>query len=248
MSLTKGICTLADVIIRGGLSYTAKVARYGPIAHWVQGDAEGATAVEQVNSPAQDGTYTSVTLGQPGIGDGNTCPLFSGQPTFNHIYSAAFSSVFNGHAGTVLAWIKVYDSTVWTDGQDRYVFRIRGNGAGPNMVMLNKSASGNMIAYLRAGGVNKNKAIVTTTTAFVPIVMAWNEADDVYRVYLDGAQVGGDITGLGTWGGTALVSTETAISTSYIVDGRSPWHGWIAHLAVWDFALTPVQVADLAVI
>ena len=43
-----------------------------------------------------DGAYTGVTLGQDGIGDGNTCPLFDGANDFLDFYSAGFSSAFNG--------------------------------------------------------------------------------------------------------------------------------------------------------
>ncbi|MFV1969356.1 MAG: hypothetical protein ACC628_28375, partial [Pirellulaceae bacterium] len=51
---------------------------------------------DDLSPQGNDGAYTGVTLGQPGIGDGRTCPLFDGANDYNNIYSAALNTDFDG--------------------------------------------------------------------------------------------------------------------------------------------------------
>ena len=82
------------------VTYREKVLSYSPIAYWMQAEAAGNDSLCQVDSN-QDGTYTGVTLGQPGIGDGNTCPSFDGVNDYNDIYTTSFRDVFSLTEGTI---------------------------------------------------------------------------------------------------------------------------------------------------
>ena len=107
--------------------YYQKVLSYDPIAYWMMDEKQGAVSYDMVtarNTGARNGAYTGVTLGQPGIGDGNTSPLFDGANDFTNIYSASFNAAFNGAEGTLGIWMRVFNVAVWTDGTGTDQFRI----------------------------------------------------------------------------------------------------------------------------
>ena len=86
------------------------------LAYWPVWEASGAVADNIEGTAARDGAYTGVDLGQPGIGDGNTCPWWDGANDYCNIYSTSLRDAFNGAEGTIACWAKVNSAAVWTDG------------------------------------------------------------------------------------------------------------------------------------
>ena len=83
-----------------------------------------------------------------------------------------------------------------------------------------------------------------STTAWFSLAMSWSAADDKVRYYLNGAPDGAAGTGLGVWAGnigSALIGASTT-------GPLAPWNGYIAHMVVWDRALTPAEVLSLGVL
>ena len=81
-------------------------------------------------------------------------------------------------------------------------------------------------------------------------VVTWSALADECRsyVYYDGVlQDTTTLTALGVWGGV-LASTWTAIG-SYDGSGPgAPWHGQLAHCAVWDTPLALPAITNIAVV
>ena len=78
-------------------TYIQKVLGIEPgnlIAYWPMSEPSGGIAINAEGTAARNGAYTGVTLAQPGIGDGNTCPLFDGANDFNNVYSASLDAAF----------------------------------------------------------------------------------------------------------------------------------------------------------
>ena len=242
----------------GGAGYSAKVLGYSPIAYWPLWEASGDVAECLVNS-AQNGAYTGVTLGQPGIGDGRTAPFFDGVTDYVNIYSIAFRDAFalyndptgllDESEGTVMIWAKVNAVGMWTDGADRFAFRLEADDN--NYVFCAKTITNNRLFFRYiAGGVAESQNIGgLTTTDWMCLGMTWSKSagvDGEARYFLDGVQQGTTDTGLGVWAGN-LNATETVIGAT----STAPtvlWHGWLAHCAIWDTPLTPASMADLAVV
>ena len=103
------------MVLAGG-GYSDKVLGYSPIAYWPLWEASGATA-EDISGNGFDGAYTGVTLGQEGIGDGNTCPLFDGANDYVDIYSAGFAGALMRLRVPLTGWMKVFNAGVWTDSE-----------------------------------------------------------------------------------------------------------------------------------
>ena len=211
------------------------------IAYWPLWEASGATADNFEGTAARDGTYTGVTLGQTGIGDGKTCPLFDGSTDWLNVYSASFASAFSGATGTFMAWAKVSAAGVWTDGAAREVVRFLVDGN--NYFYIRKQAANNELYFIfRAGGTTDDHTFTVTTTDWIQIVMKWDKptANRVY--YYWNTNTTSD-PGIGTWVGTPA-SNSTVIGSASGVPGE-PWSGWLAHCAVWTKVLSDAQIADL---
>lgn len=193
-----------------------------------------------------DGTHVGVTLGQPGIGDGRTCPFYDGATDYTNIYSAALAAAFNGAEGTALIWAKVADAGVWTDGVARRLVNLEVNGS--NYMILHKPSNNTLQAIYRAGAVSKSVSVgsLGARLGFISLGMTVSAAADEARVFIDGAQTGSTQTGLGAWAGT-LFSWATVIGAANATPTLG-WHGWLGHAALWSKALTPAQVAALSVV
>lgn len=230
--------------------YRDRVLKTDPIGYWVQDEAGGAVSydmVTQFSGGARNGTYVGVTLGQPGIGDGRTAPLFDGALDYNDIYSASLAAAFNGAEGTLMAWARVFNVGVWTDGVLRDIALLFADAN--NFVVIQKSAVDNRASaqYTASGTVQlRNVALVSPPTVAFPFAITWSALADEVRVYIDGIQQGATMNGLGVWAGV-LAATNTTIgaaSTAPIL----VWNGYIAHAAVWDRPLAPAEVLSLGVL
>ena len=135
-------------------SYSAKVLGIQPsnlIAYWRLNESSGAVADNYEGTAARDGAYVGVTLGQTGIGDGLTCPLFDGANDYVDIYSASLGAVFDKDAGTFAGWYKVANAGVLTDGSWHYAAQLWADNS--NYVALLKTSTNNVFSLrYRAGG------------------------------------------------------------------------------------------------
>jgi hypothetical protein len=232
-------------LLRGGKRYIDKMLGHGPIAYWVQGEKTGAVARCYVN-PAQNGAYTAVTLGQLGIGDGNTSASYDGATSYTNIYSATLAAAFSGVAGTAMIWARVSAAGVWTDGAFRYLFNFQADAN--NQIFIAKAiANSTMNFQYKAGAVTSQiQNAAMNQTAFINVALTWDKTADQVRAFLNGAQTGATLNGLGVWAGAPGVTTTCIGSASTVP--ATVWSGYLAHCALWNRALAPAEIAALAVI
>lgn len=225
--------------------YYKKMMAQAPIAYWPLWDAVDSIAAD-ISGNGFDGVYAGVTLGQEGIGDGRTCPLFDGANDKMNAYSTGFRDAFNGAEGSILTWLKVYEETTWEDGASRYLFRFLVDGN--NEVRVWKSTAFNRLDMnYKSVGCNFTRSLTALhTPGWLHFAVTWSEAADKVIVYLDGVQQGATFTGLGNWAGT-LSSSQTVIGAR-IVTPSDVWYGYMAHFSVLGNPLTPEVIADMAVV
>jgi hypothetical protein len=224
--------------------YSKKVLGYGPIAYWPMWETSGSISYD-ISGNGRDGVYTGVTLGQEGIGDRRTCPLFDGVNDFNDTYSASLAAAFNGAEGTIAIWAKVTNAGIWAGATFRASVTLIADGN--NLVILRKDSSppDSLEWIYIAGGTTKLRAKTgLTTTGWMHLALSWSKSDDEVIAYYDGVQEGAVMTGLGTWVG-ALSSGGTVLGAQSVPSSNT-WDGYLAHGAVWDYPLTPAQTVDLA--
>lgn len=218
--------------------YRDTVLRTKPIAYWPLDESSGTTAHDHSGNDLH-GTYEGVTLGQAGIGDGSVAPFFDGVNDYVDVFSTGLAQKFNGAEGTVLAWAKVADVNPSTS---QYMMNVGRNYS--NRATIQRQQAGNHTATYVAGGVYSTVTNLGSEGKWYCYVLTYSKVADEVKGYSDGVGVG-TLTGLGTWSGAVGMAT---IGAYYLDTLVGPWHGYLAHCALWDRALTPAEVAALAVI
>ncbi len=231
---------------RNGMSYTNKVVALAPIAYWPLAEASGATVLD-ASGNGRNGTYTGVTLGQPGIGDGRSAASFDGVTSFANIFSSSLQSAFNSAEGTMAIWVQFLSAGLWSDGVARQFMQLRVDAN--NLVTLRRTTTLNQLQdqYI-AGATAKNVNITSIggSVAWNHMAMTWSKSNDQVIAYVNGAQSGATQTALGVWAGS-IASTLCLLGASTQTPGN-PMSGLLAHAAVWDRPLSAATVAALAVV
>ena len=241
---------MGDLTGQGSLqSYSDKVLNTqnaNLIAYWRLQEPSGTNADNYEGTAARDGTYTGVTLGQTGIGDGLTVPLFDGANDFVDVFSSSLDTAFNLSEGSVILWMQVSGVGVWTDGALRYMLRFRVDGS--NQLALLKRSQNNQVRLIREGAnvIDQVDLGGQSDTDFVAWGFTWSEAADEVIAYKDGVQVGSTQTGLGASSGN-LSSINTTIG-SHTTTPAQVWDGQLGHVAIWDTPLSAAQMSTLATV
>lgn len=213
------------------------------IGYWPLDEASGADILD-ASGNSRNGTYTSVTLGQPGIGDGKTSALFDGSTSYGSVFSTSLRDAFNGSEGTFVIWDWA-DEAIGTDIAIHEMFRVQVDTS--NRIYIQKEATNTdsvLFAY-KAGGVNcfgSISQIATKWAGYSIYVLTWSKSANRVRCYVNREQQGADITPMGDWSGSLALAILGAGSTV----PATPWKGWEAHWALGNRELTAAEVASLS--
>jgi len=238
---------LTPVLLAGpARTYLEKCLAIQPthlLAYWTLSETSG-TTIGDASGNGRTGVYMNTpTLGEAGIGDGLTAALFDQtQSEYGNVYSAGLSSAFDGAEGTMAAWIKVSAVGVWTDGAYHYAMNLGADSN--NRIWYSKTSTNNIFQLgYRAGGTIKATNASFSSTGWFHAAITWSKSADQAKCYLNGAQVGGTMTGLGVWAGSL------ANGWCLLMCDQTPRYffpGWMAHAAVWKVPLAAGEIASLA--
>lgn len=208
-------------------------------------ETSGSTATDR-STKNNPGIYSNVTLGEPGIRGGQSCPRFNGplNPGYVSIYSANLNTNFNPNEGTLLIPAKMFPGS-YTSGSAGYLARIGVDGN--NFVSLGRAAANNtLVSDYRAGAVVKqlNVGGISDLDWIFPCI-TWSKSNDRFK-FFNRTQIGSTLTGLGNWSGN-LASNITCLGVSNNSPSiLNPHNGWLAHYALWSIELTPDQVSRIS--
>ena len=232
---------IAQLSVGGGVarqSYLQKIiAMFGTslIGYW-PGNEEAGTVAVDYSGNGYNGVYTGVTLGQEGIGDGLTCPLYDGANDFMQP-PVGFRTAWNGLEFSMGGW---FQTTAWTDGVARNLFKVEVDGN--NFIRVFKSTANNRISIrYSAGAATSNKDIDISPSIFFHFMVVVSRSGNYLRGYINGVASGADVTIGGDWVGTPAAAT-TVIGAGSATPG-SVWSGLIAHVPVLSRAATSAEVA-----
>lgn len=217
----------------------------GLIGWWPMGELSGTVSAD-FSREYNNGAYTGVTLGEAGIGDGRTCPLFDGANDYNNVYSEALNTDFNNAEITLAVWLKVSGAGVWTDGTNRYAVRIAADAN--NEIGIFRSSANNRIDLFYGAGGTIDRVNVTdlSSTGWLHFAVTVSVSANELKGYQDGAQVGTTQGTLGTWSG-ALSSTRCVIGAA-ITTPTLVWDGTLAHALLYNRVLPAADIAKLALV
>lgn len=227
-------------------TYSDILLSLSPIAYWKLDETSGSTAFDSSGN-GFDGTYSGVTLAAATGPDGAPAPSFDGVNDYVNVYSAGLASAFNPAEGTIVAWARVASSAIWTDGAVRRVINLETN-TNNRLHITRTTANGQMQFFYRT---NTSFTQSVSLAGLSPVTymhygQTWSSSANEFKAYYGGSQTGSTQSGLSTWAGS-LSSTATNIGIQF-TSGTSPWHGSIAHVALFDYALSPAQIATLATV
>ena len=191
------------------------------------------------------GAYTGVTLGQPGAGDGNTCPLYDGSTSYMQP-PAGFRTAFTSAEYSFLLWFWPFNVGVWTDAAARVMIRVLVDAN--NTANIQKSSTNNTLQWQDIAGATVKTVTLATQSFLVPnhLGLTVSRSADQMKAYFNGAQTGATQTGLGTWVGIPI-----AANTLVGAGSTTPTfitNGYVAHAIVLNRAATPAEVAAAALL
>ena len=229
--------------------YSKKLLSIAPanlIGYWPLWETSGAVADNLQGTAARDGAYIGVTLNSSTGPDGRPVGLWDGANDYCDIYSASLNTAFSGAEGTISIWAKISAAGVWTDGAERYLYRLT---VGADFLFIRKNTTNNQVLLIyKAGGVSNSVTVSSITSAgWINFALTWSKAGDAVKAYMNGVQQGATSTGLGIWSGD-LASTACILGADDVPSPASIWDGYFAHAAVWTTPLTPAQILALATV
>lgn len=206
-------------------------------------DESSGTQATDASGNGRHGTYTNVTLGEDGIGDGRTAARFDGATSVLTNYSSSYAAAWNSQEHSISMWLSSDDAAGTTNR--RAIYQAVNSS---NRTYL--QATGTVFsANYQAGGTNAPVARVLTAemaaAGLFHVGITVSTAGDRVRLFVQGQNVG-EASGLGTWAG-ALSAARTMIGAIDSVP-TNPWKGRIAHVAVWSAELTASEMAGVGVV
>ena len=229
-----------------GGSYAAKILSTSAanlLAYWPLNEASGTTADNAEGTAALDGTYAAVTLGQTGIGDGNTSASFDGSTSKLTLPAAALITAgIDLTEGTFVAWIKP-NVAMLTDGAYHNILTLK-KAAGPSELIIQKTnVHSTYEFYYRSAATAKSCVVINASTAYYHFAARWSLSGDAINVYVNGTPATPT---------TTLPTLVSSIDTSWIGAGSATptgvWSGLMAHCAIFTTPLSNAQILDLATI
>lgn len=227
------------ILLGAEKTYAQKVLGLSPIVYYPLNEASGTTAIDLV--AGRNGTYTGVDLAQsqpPFV-----CPFWDGLNDYCALPAASLSTILPKQAGSLSAWAKAYDSSVWSAGQlniatlttignnDRW-WLAKGN---LNTTLYTHKAGATSIIPQKTG---------LSTLSWFHMVLTWSiAADQVYAWFNNTIVAASPYSGLGTPTANNLWTTQSNIGS--IGQPSTVFHGWIAHVSLWDRVLSDPDRTNL---
>lgn len=220
-------------------TYISKILGMNPLAFWPMNEASG-TACKDISGSGYNGTYSNVTLAQPGIGDGATSASFNGTNSSANVFSAGLAGAINDQEYTIMMWAKVSGAGVWTDGAQRRMCFF-GFGADPSNdhFYLRKNTTNNQLRLGRAGTALPHKSIDHTisTTSWFHIGMTCSKANDRLKLFINGSQSGSTLDTL-----QEILNTLT-VALLGCYSGAFYWSGYLGRAALFDRELSGAEMS-----
>lgn len=185
---------------------------------------------------AFNGTHVNVKV-EGGAG------TYNGTSSYTNIYSAGLNTWFSGSTGTAYIRMKVNSPGVWADAT------IRASGYvavdSNNYVSIFKSSTTGVFTFqYRSGGTTSQVQVGgQSTDDYFGYGGTWDKPNDEVKGFLNGAQTGATVNGLGVWAGN-LSSTLCTLGAGSTTPGF-PWSGDISDAVYAKTTATPAQMATL---
>ena len=213
------------------------------IGYWRMNETSGTNIDNHEGTAARDGTISGTyTLGETGIGDGETSIKFAGANV--DIYSSSLNTAWAQGDSACMCWFKVLNSAVWTDGLDNRFVNLLVDGS--NHFYMRRETVNNRIGSVvkGAGETDFQRKDSLTSTDFICMLLTIDESATEIKLYIDGVEEDSDVH-TGPWAGN-LSTTSTVIGAQNTSNDKD-WSGYLAHMALWSGSGVAAAVGAKAV-
>lgn len=228
------VAALTDLAV----DYYAIVLADSPIHYWPLDETSGTVATDLVG--ARDGTYSGgVTLGATGLVAGSTAVEFDGVDGTVELGSTTTADDISGIPTDALTW----------------EFWLRRDAVANIQRLVNRASNGNTLGGYSIGvytsgeiwvnvdsgtdaGINIPVNLALATTYHLAVTIDNSGATAAIAVYVDGA--------LADTGNCSRDLGEATVDM-FLSGGpgsNTDWDGALQHIAVYDYVLSPTQIAD----
>lgn len=223
------------------IPYSQKVLFYTPAAYWKLNETSGTQAADSSGN-AYHGTYNGVALNTTTGPDGGAAGTWDGITDYANMFSPELALAFPKAAGTVSAWFRVANAGVWTDGQNRTILRVSSGSSSTGFLDIVKSDDNTSLTLILGDGVVTS--VVDSTTAWVNLIVTWDENADEGRLYWNGSLIPAfNINYVSTW---SVEPTSFAVGARFNTIFNRFFNGSLAHVAIFDRALASDEITALA--
>jgi hypothetical protein len=177
-----------------------------------------------------------------GIGDGNTAPQFDGTNDYISLTTAALLANLDGNEGTLLAWRKVANAGVWTDGSNRYTVYIADDSDFSDSLQFRKTNVNNEIQFQRDPPFKQVFGNGGAPTGWEFVGITWSDTADELKAWQNAVQFGATQNGLNA---AAYGAIRAVVGGNSDVAAASPWHGQISHVMLFGRVLPQATIANL---
>lgn len=243
--------------VRDPVDYVNRVLELDPTVYWRLNEDPGVTTPSGrvydqttngyyiIHSTFPDAEYESF----PPNTDDYTV-RYNGTSDYTTINNANFYpvGVFNGALYTISVWIRIYEKSTWPDIEQRTIIRL-GKDIGNTISIYKNDADGFLTFTHRAGAgavetVTESVGQPTSWAHVAMVVDQWVTPNPQWRAYFNGEEIGEIAnSNCDAWSGP-LMPAWNYIGVDLGITGF--WKGGIAHMSIFDRALTPAQILDLA--
>jgi hypothetical protein len=230
------------VLRRPKANYNSRIIASKPLVYFPLNEASGSVAKNWGTLASADGSYTGVDLKNKAGPRGGLFPYFDAANDYVDVHSVALAAAMDGDLGTLMLWFKAYAVDDWTDDTIRYCTYLLADS--DNKWALYKSSTDNQFMIARkAAGTWETVAVSMTDPNclwYCPAI-TWDASAQETRAYMNGVQTGNTLTAKNFVGSLTLGLIGAASKVPVNV-----WHGYVAHLAIWDRVLSAIELLALA--
>ena len=210
------------------------------VGWWKQSEPSGTTSLDS-STTKSNGTYSNVTLAQPGIGDGLTSAEYTHSPiSSDNVYTAALAAAINTQELSVLMWVKPASSTFWADGESEGFIRIQ-NVANPGahsnyMDIIHGIGSTLQARYQGTGVVSTTQSFTDWTYLAITVSVTGN----ALKFFIGGSQNGVGVT-VFPW----TAGIDTAFIGNSAANGQA-FPGFIEQVVLTNRAASKWEILNAA--
>lgn len=212
-----------------------------PIVFYPLDEASGTVAYDRSGNGFHS-TYENISVGNATFPDGSPCSSWDTATSMIQMYPTGFYPSLNKSEGTLEAWVKAVDASLWSNGNFGAIWEAYHSG---QTIRIVKTATLNQLRFTHDGNGTIRQLDYNTggLLTWFHVALTWSIINARVRAYLNGSL----LSEMG-----APTPIDAALTTDTMCIGRFSnstsyrWYGNIRNFALHDRELMAAEIASHA--